>query len=956
MKDDGNSEVVNAVNEIAGLQQVENRLVVGPEVDDYLFIVFSGGQCNFIDATGNQVHNPGRDEINKKLLENKLIVFDPQIGKISHGRDYDYTKDGPVERKVRERAIASLYELNSLSLGGVTFLELVDEATKKSRDGEILPKRVIFLNRSDGQTGFQFAPILNDGNKETHLKEYQKVAVNARNTFVEMVHKNALPNMHIATTKEEFDDMNKEFEGSISFEITMDRLHGDRMMEALCAAKTKDTHVVVYLEGSQKVNNSVKFLKSKTDMTALQFENYVDDGNKLRDKFVELKVDQYSDGSMETVTDRNRAVEILSEAWNEHIATVEKNRNRLEHRIPPEKVHLAENMVYVGGAGWWRDQAGEQHENDGRDLILEALNDKGIKIYEAQARPSKKDKEYEFKVNHPADSAALRNAQVTVVEVNKKTAGGMSAMEVLMCARSLGKEVILFANAPSNDALVFAPEGIGSSSDKVRRDWYTQATSDAQNMRNFFLSHAGEVNRNVKIYTDVNKMVAEKDENVEPVIISGSKLHIKELYEAFDRATRGEAVTILFEETTFPERDNVGGDDLAMVLAEYQQSATEIKQKLLKTAESLLNVTIVHSEEEVIENAMKQWEHRNVQKFVETPIGDLLVTLEDPISQRNHVDEKLADLNRVLTDSPVIEWITSLGIERNKPIDRKGHHDIIPKTQLPLDIPGRLRITNAIRLGNAVRFAFGVYEFKRTHADGKVENLSRVIFFRPPAAAALPIIEVEGTDGKQQYIMLTRQIRDGVGGPYGNELPAGTDDIKGEHVQGMITREIGEEIPLTSEELATIRMSRIHEALYTSPGGEVEKISGFFCHLTLSKERMEQIAQGSKGHDAGEVVQTHFVELPQPPDDDALSSEVLTLFRGEWDALIEEYFYSEGNDSKTVILLQELRHQELAKHQDRLNKKNDDRTAAIDAELAEKDKEIARLNKEIMRLTGLKMA
>ena len=94
--------------------------------------LFLGGACALWNEEGEQ-RNTGRDPIAAWLDEQGLSYFDPQIHMSTHGRDYEWELDGPVEKKVRLEAGMRIYEITPYSLASATMFEIFDDARRGRR-------------------------------------------------------------------------------------------------------------------------------------------------------------------------------------------------------------------------------------------------------------------------------------------------------------------------------------------------------------------------------------------------------------------------------------------------------------------------------------------------------------------------------------------------------------------------------------------------------------------------------------------------------------------------------------------------------------------------------------------------------------------------------------------------------------------------------------------------------
>ncbi|MDJ0838555.1 MAG: hypothetical protein QNK37_18705 [Acidobacteriota bacterium] len=94
--------------------------------------LFLGGACALWTEDGEQ-RNTGRDSLAAWLNAQGISYFDPQIHISTHGRDYEWDIDGPVEKKVRQDARMRIYEISPLSLASVTMFEVFDDARRGRR-------------------------------------------------------------------------------------------------------------------------------------------------------------------------------------------------------------------------------------------------------------------------------------------------------------------------------------------------------------------------------------------------------------------------------------------------------------------------------------------------------------------------------------------------------------------------------------------------------------------------------------------------------------------------------------------------------------------------------------------------------------------------------------------------------------------------------------------------------
>jgi len=90
-------------------------------------LLFIGGASNIPTADG-PIRNPGRDPLAKWLDEQEWSYFDPQVNYATHGRDYIWGIDGPLEKTAREITKLRVYEINPFTIAAVSIMEVMDDA------------------------------------------------------------------------------------------------------------------------------------------------------------------------------------------------------------------------------------------------------------------------------------------------------------------------------------------------------------------------------------------------------------------------------------------------------------------------------------------------------------------------------------------------------------------------------------------------------------------------------------------------------------------------------------------------------------------------------------------------------------------------------------------------------------------------------------------------------------
>lgn len=251
--------------------------------------VFSGGACNVLNAAGQLLRNIERDGINDWLSEQRIRFFDPQIHPDTHGREYDYAVDHPLEFAARAAADVNLYQISPRTFGGITSLEI---ATDKFRR---LEPMVIYF--SDGDPERDLIPehsslghplFRPDGIRDSepamraHYRELMKNGSNMRKHL--MILARSIDTLTVA-----FSD--QVHEGDIA--ITPERIHAADLFRAVVQAASNRRTFVTFTGGKaarDAKGNPVMLLPEdplEMQLHAL-LDQYVDEGNELRRSIAEL--------------------------------------------------------------------------------------------------------------------------------------------------------------------------------------------------------------------------------------------------------------------------------------------------------------------------------------------------------------------------------------------------------------------------------------------------------------------------------------------------------------------------------------------------------------------------------------------------------------------------------------------------------------------------------------------
>lgn len=247
--------------------------------------VFSGGACNIRDAKGQLLRNEERDSINDWLTEQGITFYDPQIHPDTHGREYDFAIDYPMEAAARAAADIHLYEVSPLTMGGATAMEIgLNERQNNAAT-------IIFF--SDGRYyKDMLPPHSREGYPlfEPHGLRHGKDTMQAH--YREMVKTGNLMRKYCFKFAEQLSSLtvafsNQTFHGDVV--ITPERLHAVDMFRAVVKAASGH-RVIVNFTGTEQdgmVDEKGYPLyrahknPSETKIRAM-LDEYGDEGNALR--------------------------------------------------------------------------------------------------------------------------------------------------------------------------------------------------------------------------------------------------------------------------------------------------------------------------------------------------------------------------------------------------------------------------------------------------------------------------------------------------------------------------------------------------------------------------------------------------------------------------------------------------------------------------------------------------
>jgi len=259
-------------------------------------IIFSGGSSNFIDGeTGIKMDGKSRDDINDLLNELGLAFFDPEVSEETHGRNYIYEIDGPVEQLARLLSQLNgmqFFSVDKKSLSGVTILELIMDTmlSIQGGSGEINAAEIITL--ADAQFEPEFPEKMRLGYwsvLEAHLEEFAKAERNMRKSFVDFAKQ--IDNLTIS-----YGQSNQGLEENNSsvkqYVFEKNEPISDTLVEILIEAKQNPNSAieVVFKDVASKKDFSgvdvVGAMKKKHIMRAEIFKNYKEMGNRMRARLI----------------------------------------------------------------------------------------------------------------------------------------------------------------------------------------------------------------------------------------------------------------------------------------------------------------------------------------------------------------------------------------------------------------------------------------------------------------------------------------------------------------------------------------------------------------------------------------------------------------------------------------------------------------------------------------------
>ncbi len=352
-----------------------NNLIVGNEVDTVTEVVYFGGAGNYVDRNGKH-DNTNRDQLLAHSEKANIPVYESQITEATHGagRSYNFETDHPNERAAFEKAPVAVMEVNPLSFGGQTTLEVLYRV--KVSGG----KTIIYANNVDTEkSGHLFTPIdilpspedPNGDGRMLHYQEMVKVGKNMRNYFLDHINGRAALPITVVTGRDDYnahrEDILKDPENN--FVIMSQGIHALDLYKAFKKAVNGQAVKVYFPDGT---NFNAPEYDPNNEVTRDQINRlldiYVKEGSDLKRTFLE---DSKSYESIETVSTEEKLEEALDTSWanrsaqryvetgsghNLLVSLVDTSKRGLSY---PDQVGLISRMVVKGPVSGWIDRLGK---------------------------------------------------------------------------------------------------------------------------------------------------------------------------------------------------------------------------------------------------------------------------------------------------------------------------------------------------------------------------------------------------------------------------------------------------------------------------------------------------------------------------------------------------------------------------------------------------------------------
>lgn len=251
--------------------------------------IFSGGACNILGEDGKLKRNEERDMINDWLSEKSLAFFDPQIHPDTHGREYEFELDFPMEAAARQAAAINLYEISPYTFGSATSLEI---AINEYQDS--MPTVIYFSDGNKQQD--RLPPHSKEGypmfipkgmyTTEDNMRAHYREAIKTSNLMRKYLIKYAERLQSLTVT---FSDTH--YEGDIM--ITPHRVHAEDMFRAIVRAASGKRSIVTFAGGEaarDAKGNPVMTIPNEAPPVQMRafLDEYLDEGNALRRAMCEL--------------------------------------------------------------------------------------------------------------------------------------------------------------------------------------------------------------------------------------------------------------------------------------------------------------------------------------------------------------------------------------------------------------------------------------------------------------------------------------------------------------------------------------------------------------------------------------------------------------------------------------------------------------------------------------------
>lgn len=273
-----------------------------------------------------------------------------------------------------------------------------------------------------------------------------------------------------------------------------------------------------------------------------------------------------------------------------------------------------ESIIFSGGACNYIDDNGDLQRNEGRDLINEKLNQLKQYFFDPQIDMYSHDREYDYDQDGPAEKKAITESKHDIYEVNDKSLGGITMLEIIRDRQNKDSERIVFFN--SEDGLNFNPRGldnhdpVGKEKAKLaHKEAFIKAMNSMRKEVVAMLTQDGLVKSddnldgNVRIvYEDDGEFKIDVNSAAHLIKITDKESHLTDLLEVYCLAMQKKEVVIIFSGNHQDERGRLAVDEenVDSDLDKYIAEGNKMREMLEKYMEQDNSSRAVYSQEEVI--------------------------------------------------------------------------------------------------------------------------------------------------------------------------------------------------------------------------------------------------------------------------------------------------------------------------------------------------------------------